>query len=178
MAETLQSLSVISLAAAAVCFVLSVFLWFLFKIPHVIGDLSGRTARKSIARIRMANEQSGSKSYKAGRQNVLRGKLTDTMVGGKKKKKGPLYDKDTETGLLGENQTEETGAATTVGLQSETTGLLVETEATVKLDTKAPKPKRGTGGKKLKLLEEVILIHTDEERTTAYKYRTDKENGR
>lgn len=36
----------------------------LFKIPIVIGDLSGRTAKKSIERMRLNNEKTGNKSYK------------------------------------------------------------------------------------------------------------------
>lgn len=81
MAETLQLLSIISFAVAAVCLVLAVFLWFFFRIPDVIGDLSGRTARKSIAKMRAANEKSGSKSYKESKANAERGKLTGTMPG-------------------------------------------------------------------------------------------------
>ena len=79
MAETLQTLSIISFAVAAACFVLAIFLWFFFKIPTVIGDLSGRTARKSIAQMRAANEKSGVKSYKESKTNAERGKVTATM---------------------------------------------------------------------------------------------------
>ena len=79
MAETLSNLSVIAYVVAAVCLVLAVFLWFIFKIPTVIGDLSGRTARKSIAKMRSANEKSGNKAYRASDVNRNRGKLTETM---------------------------------------------------------------------------------------------------
>ena len=48
MAETLSILSIVSFAVAGASFMLAVFFWFFFKIPTVIGDLSGRTARKSI----------------------------------------------------------------------------------------------------------------------------------
>ena len=70
MAQTLQTLSIISFAVAGVCLVLAVFFWFFFKIPIVIGDLSGRTARKSIAKMRAANEKSGAKSYKESKTNA------------------------------------------------------------------------------------------------------------
>ena len=45
MAQTLQTLSVISFVIAGACLVLAVFFWLFFKIPTVIGDLSGRTAK-------------------------------------------------------------------------------------------------------------------------------------
>lgn len=41
MAQTLQALSVISFVIAGACLVLAVFFWLFFKIPTVIGDLSG-----------------------------------------------------------------------------------------------------------------------------------------
>ena len=48
MAETLSMVSMVSFVAAGVCLALTVILWFAFRIPNVIGDLSGRNARKSI----------------------------------------------------------------------------------------------------------------------------------
>lgn len=162
MAETLQLLSIISFAVAAACLVLAIFLWFFFKIPNVIGDLSGRTARKSIARMRAANEKSGSKSYKESKANAERGKLTGTMPGIQKKKTDGLNDNKPETGLLNDNKAEGVESETTSMLESETTGLLVDDEATAPLNAPVQKPRVKVGGKKLKMLEEVILIHTDE----------------
>lgn len=162
MAETLQLLSIISFAVAAACLVLAIFLWFFFKIPNVIGDLSGRTARKSIARMRAANEKSGSKSYKESKANAERGKLTGTMPGIQKKKTDGLNDNKPETGLLNDNKAEGVESEATGMLESETTGLLVDDEARAPLNAPVQKPRVKVGGKKLKMLEEVILIHTDE----------------
>lgn len=167
MAETLQLLSIISFAVAAGCLVLAVFFWFFFKIPTVIGDLSGRTARKSIAKMRAANEKTGSKSYKASQTNAERGKLTGTMPGIGKEKKS---DGNPETGLLSENKADGLDAEATGILDdeatgilgSETTGLLVDENATAPLDMQNPIPIIRTGSKKLEIIEEVILIHTDE----------------
>ena len=78
MAEILHTLSIISFVVAGVLFALAVVLWFGFKIPDVIGDLTGRTARKSIAKMRSANEKTGIKYYKQSATNVKRGKLTVT----------------------------------------------------------------------------------------------------
>lgn len=162
MAETLQLLSIISFAVAAACLALAVFLWFFFRIPDVIGDLSGRTARKSIAKMRAANEKSGSKSYKESKANAERGKLTGTMPGIQGKKTDNLDENKPETGLLNENKAEGLESEATGVLESETTGLLVDDEATAPLSMPEQKPKAKIGGKKLKMIEEVILIHTDE----------------
>ena len=40
MAETLSMVSMVSFIAAGVCLALTVILWFAFRIPNVIGDLS------------------------------------------------------------------------------------------------------------------------------------------
>ena len=162
MAQTLQTLSIISFAVAGVCFVLAIFFWFFFKIPTVIGDLSGRTARKSIAKMRAANEKTGTKSYKESKTNAERGKLTGTMP-------DVADDGKPETGLLAENkadglESEATGVldeATGI-LESETTGLLIDENATAPLDTPAHQHPTRTGGKKLEMVEEVMFVHTDE----------------
>lgn len=198
MAGTLQTLSIISFAIAGVCLALAVFFWFFFKIPTVIGDLSGRTARKSIARMRATNEKTGVKSYKESKVNVERGKLTDTMPDSGKLKKAKGTEKQ-ETGLLDENKakafdseatglldeitakldsretglldeatgkldSEETGllGEATGNLNSEETGLLVEENETALLNNATNKQIVYPGGKKLEMIEEVMLIHTNE----------------
>ena len=150
MAETLSLLSIISFAIAGVCLVLAVFLWFFFKIPSVIGDLSGKTARKSIAKMRVANEKNGIKSYKESKINADRGKLTDTIPessGRLRKKKIILDDDKPETGLLNENnanflESNTSGVfdkATDV-LCSETTAVLIIENATAPLNDTEHKP--------------------------------------
>lgn len=59
MAETLSMISKISFVAAGICLVVAIILFIRFKIPDVIGDLSGRNARKSIEQMRALNEKSG-----------------------------------------------------------------------------------------------------------------------
>lgn len=164
MAELLSTLSIISFIIAGVCLVISVFLWIFFKIPTVIGDLSGRNARKSIARMRAANEKSGSKSYKESKTNAERGKLTDTMQHSKKLKQKQDSSADRpDTGLLNDNRADTPLSEATEMLESETTGLLVDENATAPLDNPVHhKPTNREGGVKLKMLDEVLLIHTDE----------------
>lgn len=64
---------------AVLMFVVSLILFFVLKIPAVIGDLSGATARKAIENIRNQNEESGDKVYKSSTVNKERGKLTDKI---------------------------------------------------------------------------------------------------
>lgn len=64
---------------AGIMLVTSVLLFFLLKIPHVLGDLTGRNARKAIENIRNQNESSGDKLYKTSQVNRERGKLTDKI---------------------------------------------------------------------------------------------------
>jgi len=72
----------IFIGAAILCGIMavtSVFLFFYLKIPKVIGDLTGSTARKAIEEIRQQNENSGHKTYKTSLVNQERGKLTDKI---------------------------------------------------------------------------------------------------
>ena len=158
MAETLSMLSIISFIVAGVALAVAIFLWIFFKIPRVIGDLSGRNARKSIARVRASNEKSG---------NAARGKLTSTMPQTQPEQATeeikPVGDMP-ETGLLAENRakgTEESG--TELLAKEEPTGVLFDENATEPLTDHPNGVKQHVvRGKKLQMIEEVILIHTDE----------------
>lgn len=171
MAQTLQTLSVISFVIAGACFVLAVFFWLFFKIPTVIGDLSGRTAKKSIAKMRAANEKTGAKSYKESRINAERGKLTGTIpdLGKPNKSQRTPHDGKPETGLLAENKAEGVASEATAALDettgilsSETTGLLIDDNATAPLAPPACKSPAHPSGKQLEMIEEVMLVHTKE----------------
>ena len=65
--------------AAIVMLALAVALFFVLKIPRVISDLSGRTARRAIEDIRRQNEASGDKSHRSSYVNMHRSKLTDKI---------------------------------------------------------------------------------------------------
>lgn len=167
-ADILSLVSLISYIVAGVCLVLAAFFWFFFKIPSVIGDLSGRTAKKSIEKMRQANVRSGSKSYRSSAVNAERGKITDTMQHSSKLNKNqapqtPMVA-DTgrpETGILSENKATAYVSEETEMLDSNATSLLADENATTALNVEAAPPRR-TGGKKLTMLNEVMLIHTTE----------------
>lgn len=182
--EILSTISLVSFVLAGVSFLLAVFFWIRFNIPAVIGDLSGRTARKSIEKMRANNEKTGNKSYKPSKTNLGRGKLTDTMPQSEKltdklKLKFAVSETQPETGILDENRMDV--------YDSEQTGVLMENEATSLLQddgmetdllqTEMLEESEETGllnenmveGRNLEvnnikfvLLEEVMLIHTNE----------------
>ncbi|MGN0317028.1 MAG: hypothetical protein ACI4E1_03730 [Lachnospira sp.] len=159
MADILHTLSIISLILAVLFVVLAIALWFVFKIPNVIGDLSGRNARKSIARMRQNNERTGDKTHKASEKNLNRGKLTGTMEGIGKTEPSNIE----ETGLLNENlahsyEAQDTGLLVDV----KATELLEESAETASLDNSAPIPNRAPSTVIIQLIEEVMLIHTEE----------------
>lgn len=53
--EMLNTLSLVAFIAAGVMFLISVALFFLLDIPKVVGEVSGKTAKKSIQRIQQHN---------------------------------------------------------------------------------------------------------------------------
>lgn len=90
---------------AVLSLIIAIILFFVLKIPSVIGDLTGSTARKAIENIRNQNESSGDKTYKSSAVNRERGKLTDKI---------------TATGTLIKNPTDVMGGAmatTKIGTQ-------------------------------------------------------------
>ena len=64
MAELLVKISYIAFAGAVVCLILAVILFIKFKIPTVIGDLSGKNAKKAIQQMRETNSQKGNPAFK------------------------------------------------------------------------------------------------------------------
>jgi len=118
--------------------------------------------------MRAANEKTGNKEYKESKTNLARGKLTGTMPDSEKlaKKKQGLDQQNPETGLLAENRAD--------GIDAETTGILIN-ESTERLDLEATgvlvdenetvllqETVNRSSGKKLTMIDEVMLIHTDE----------------
>lgn len=77
--ETFQMLSIASFVLAGVFFIVAVILFFVFDVPKLYGDVSGRAAKKAIREIRERNESSGNKAYKPSPVNAGRGKLTDRI---------------------------------------------------------------------------------------------------
>ena len=142
MAEILSAVSLISFIVSGTAFIAAVFCWFRFQIPQVVGDLSGRTAKKSIERMRADYEKSGSKSFHPVKVNGKCGKLA-------------------ETELLSENMIIRSAGVkeTCLFAEEECTEKLAEETVPLLNDKVIPAYQ---GGKQLTMLEEIIMIHTDE----------------
>ncbi len=84
---TINPVSIVFFILAGVFFVAAVYMFIRFNIPQVFGELSGKTAKKSIEQMRNDNAKSGKKSHHPSPAAVERGKLTDTMEHSKSLKK-------------------------------------------------------------------------------------------
>ena len=160
MAETLSIVSIVAFVVAGVCFAIALILFFTFNIPSVIGDLSGRTAKKSIKKMRITNENSGNKEYRTSENNKSRGKLTATMRHDSPKSKGKQEVKVespsvtfTETGLLKESMRQ---------TYSESTVLLSNTEGNDAVNDAAVRRVDESKKKAFSMIDDVVMIHTDE----------------
>lgn len=166
----------LSLGAGIACgimVVVSLVLFFTLQIPKVIGDLTGRTARRAIEDIRKQNEQTGNKTYRSSLVNLRRGKLTDKIT-----PSGRLESRNTTpfgTGVI----TEKISNQGLSDMQSaeDTTVLYAESETTVLSASPAPEaasvPQLCTETTVLQQMEkendrsfvieyEITFIHTDE----------------
>lgn len=123
---------------SALLAVSSVSIFFLFKIPYVINDLSGRAAKKSISEIRLNNEKKGKRPHKSSPVNEKRGSLTSEI-----KQK--------------ENYTEEIGRDTI-----DETEVLNECGGTELLENQTQVLEDTSSDVKIELLDEEIYTHTNE----------------
>lgn len=148
MAETLSMVSTVSFVLAALFLLLAAFFWIKFGILEIIGDLSGRTARKSIAKMREKNEKTGIKYYKPSSVNLERGKTTGGIL-----TEEIISEDKPETGLLVENQFDNLDENMTELLDDDNaTGLLSEKEIDVTENL----------ANSFAMLDEVVLVHTEE----------------
>lgn len=161
MAEILGNVSRVSYILAVVFLAVSVFLWFRFRILEVIGDLSGRTAKKSIIKMRETNERKGAGFYRA-KSNA--GK--EAVYGIKEEEKTGETDWDnSNTGLR--NEYRETNVSAPTGLLSAETVEIANTDETTELDKIHVEDDGQDNGNVIEktgfeLIEELIIIHTDE----------------
>lgn len=119
---------------AAILFIISVILFIVLKIPSVIGDLSGATARKAIEDIRNQNENTGEKVYKSSLVNRERGKLTDKISPSGnliKNPSGGIWGAMTTEKISTQKLSEDAANETTVLGSNETTVLGGGNETTV-----------------------------------------------
>lgn len=165
-AEILSTLSLVAYIIAGLSFALAVIFWFAFRIPSVVGDLSGRTAKKSIEKRRRANARSGQKAYRPSPENAARGKVTETAkpeqpVKAPRQPEAPAPANYGTTIHAQNRATAYEGQETELLQGGDETALLVDENETTALNEE-PGAIRDPGGKKMTMLNEVMFIHTDE----------------
>lgn len=133
LAGILSVISYVAFGLAVLFLILAVYFWFRYNIPAVVGDLTGRTARKSIARIRESNEKKASKPKNgtAGIKNSRKAETARIPSLAKGNTTAKLEDNERpETGLLEENRI--------TGVVTEETALL--DQGTVPLEAEGTMP--------------------------------------
>lgn len=165
MANTLATISIVSYVLAVIFLAGAVFCFVKFNIPLVIGDLTGRNAKKSIERMREENEKSGKKSHIPSPANEKRGKITEPIITSGGLASGTLklkQDQDSpETNLTSENKADaslDSEEQTTLLNENQGTTVLAENtgeEETSPLENERPSVS-------LKMIDEIEKIHTNE----------------
>lgn len=158
--EMYQYISLGTLIACGLMVIVSGILFFTLKIQRVIGDLTGRTARKAIEDIRKQNEETGDKTYKSSAVNIQRGKLTDKIT-----QSGKIIrraDSPFGTGVITEPLADQQNVSysnetTVLDSVSETTVLFAESGETTVLDSSEINHELS-----FVIEYEITFIHTDE----------------
>ncbi|MBS7359128.1 MAG: hypothetical protein KIG53_00825 [Oscillospiraceae bacterium] len=169
MASIFKIVSIVLFSLAAVCLLLAVFTFIIFKIPNVIGDLTGRNARKSIEKMRDANEKSGKKSYRPHPVASDRGTLTEPIKQSKKESKKLSETVKTEPQRK-ESQTFDGNSATdvledlnaTAILDYDSNGTEILSGGTEVLSEETMRTTLNENTVKIKMIQDIILIHTEE----------------
>lgn len=140
MAEKLFTVSTALFVLAAVFLIIAIILWIKFKIPDIVGDLTGKTAKKSIALMRESNAKKNDRVFRLN------------MVPERRSPQGGKTEEIDGTVVLSEN------------LEGSDSFFAEETMVlnTVELFDMNEFGEQEQKGEKLVMLDEVMLIHTDE----------------
>lgn len=167
---TINIVSIIFFIIAGVSLLVAIYSFVRFNIPQIIGELSGRTAKKSIAQMRDKNVKTGDKSHRTSPAAKERGTLTDKI---EKKKSVEKSDEkiskveegtellnsteklstNIQTELLNENETELSDDNATSVLSEETTVLTNNDNSQINVSNDS---------NDFKIIQNIVLIHTNE----------------
>lgn len=147
---TINPVSIVFFILAGVFFIAAVYMFIRFNIPQVFGELSGKTARKSIEQMRNDNAKSGSKkSHRPSPNAVERGRLTDEIEHSKSlqrqgdnsvnlpPKADPMPQQSGRTDILPGNEGNAVGSLPTEMLDN-TTEVLADNTASVGTEVLTP----------------------------------------
>lgn len=158
--------TIVLFSLAGVCLAFAIFAFITFKIPNVIGDLSGRNARKSIEQMRQENEKGGKKSHRPHPVANDRGTLTEPIKqnsaklkkqkqASKKPAQKPDTTGSTATDVLGDpNATE--------SLDYNETGTEILAEGTQVLSNEQIQSAMNQTAVGFKMIQNIVFVHTEE----------------
>ncbi len=172
MAGTLSTVSIISFVAAGVFFVVAIVFWIVFHIPSVIGDLTGKNAKKNIDAMRRNNERTGNKAYRSSKINLERGKVTSPMTAETPRpemkinpevKIQPTDANETDTLEIGTSPMYDTAEAETTMLnyKSGTDSLYAEGDTQLLQDDNQVTERMNK--KTITIIDEELMIHSNED---------------
>lgn len=163
---TINIVSIIFFIIAGVSLLVAIYSFVRFNIPQIIGELSGRTAKKSIAQMRDKNVKTGDKSHRPSPAAKERGTLTDKIEKKETVKKdfstvkeNADLTKSTEK-LLDNNQTELLDENATERLKDNSTTVL-SVETTV-LNNDDSQLNMSNNSNDFNIIQNIVLIHTNE----------------
>lgn len=167
-------IAIVLFVLAAVLFGMAVILWFKFKILDVINDLSGRSAQKSIAQMREANEKTGLKSFRPSPSAKARGTITDVIatntakIGRNKGKKvsQPHPAAKAVNAGIGQEQTQPLNSSVIQEGKTEVLqyagGTQVLDEGTTVLSEEKISQALNVNAVPVKMLQDIVFVHTQE----------------
>lgn len=167
---TVNIVSIIFFIIAGVSLLIAIYSFVRFNIPQIIGELSGRTAKKSIAQMRDKNVKTGDKSHRPSPAAKERGTLTDKIENKKIVEKSDKKISKVEDGteLLNSNEKPPNGNQTellndnaTVPLKDNATTVLSE-EITVLTNDDNSQINVSNDLNDFKIIQNIVLIHTNE----------------
>ncbi len=172
--EAYRYIFIISAILCGIMLVASIIVFFVLKIPKVISDLSGLTAKKAIKNIREQNERTGDKVYSGSQVNRDRGRLTDKMTpsgnimqkttdkfnGGMRTQKIATQNLETEV-LTNETTVLSTANETTI-LESESAQTTVLNQETTVLQNETTILSNNSYDGSFKIEIDITYIHTNE----------------
>lgn len=153
-------------ALSGLMLIATVLIFFFLRIPTVIGDLSGATAKKAIENIRNQNTSSGEKTYKSSYVNRERGKVTDKITSS-----GRLIKEPSEL-LTGAMSTEKISTQSLADSAADETTVLGQSDTALNETTVLSQPEFTSGETTVLDCEvqtgvfeiefDITYIHTDE----------------
>ena len=157
MADVMHSLSIVLFVLSGVFVALTIILFKAFNVPNLIGDLSGRNARKSIALMRKENEK------KLERKKTYVTPANSCKQETRGQRLNVLNDSGFGTEVLSENSVQIHSNMETALLESgNTESMMAELGETMPLSNGVIPAIKPVPSISVSLLEEELLIHTDE----------------